>query len=92
MRTTIFQDCVPNYKEKCMATRKTVSAHYCVPSRRQEDHIRELCTRVASASQSELAGCITELQTALREYALRIENKAIKDILKGLGKPDRRRR
>jgi len=75
-----------------MATRKTVSAHYCVPSRRHEDHIRQLCTQVAGASQSELAGSITELQAALREYALHIENMAIKDILKGFGKPDRRRR
>ena len=48
-------------------------------------HIRKLeaHTQVARASQSELAGSITELQAGLREYTLRIENKAIKEILKG---------
>lgn len=75
-----------------MATRKAVSSLYRVPSRRVEDHIRELCSKVAGASESERPGFLIELQAALREYALRIENKAIKDILKGLGKPDRRKR
>ena len=54
--------------------------------------IRDLCAKVTAAPQSELQTAITNLQAALREHALRIENKAIKDLLKGMGKPDRRKR
>jgi hypothetical protein len=63
-----------------------------VPSRRFEDRIRDLCAKVTVSSPTELPSAITKLQAALREYALRIENKAVKDLLKGLGKPDRRKR
>jgi hypothetical protein len=63
-----------------------------VRSRRVEDRIRDLCAKVTAAPQTELQAAITNLQVALREHALRIENKAVKDLLKGLGKPDRRKR
>jgi hypothetical protein len=61
-------------------------------SRRLDDRIRYLCASVTDASQAELQNAITNLQAALREHTLRIQNKAIKDLLKGLGKPDRRKR
>lgn len=63
-----------------------------VPSRRLEDRIRELCSNVTAAPKTELHTAIAKLEAALREYTLRIENKAIKDLLYGLGKPDRRER
>ena len=65
---------------------------YRVRSRRLEDRIRDLCAKVAAAPQAELQTAITNLRAALREHALRIENKATKDLLKGPGKPDRRKR
>ena len=61
-------------------------------SRRVEDRIRELCSKVTSAPKAELHGAIANLQASLREYTLRMENKAVKDLLHGLGKPDRRKR
>lgn len=57
-----------------------------------EDRIRELCSNVTAAPKTELHTAIAKLEAALREYTLRIENKAIKDLLYGLGKPDRRER
>jgi len=63
-----------------------------VYSRRFDDHVRNLCAKVAKASEGEMPSAVTELQTALREYILQVENKAIKDLLKGMGKPDRRDR
>ena len=63
-----------------------------MPSRRLEDRIRELCSKVTGAPKAELHTAIANLQATLREYTLRIENKAIKDLLYGLGKPDRRKR
>jgi len=63
-----------------------------VPSRRLDDRIRELCAEVCNAPKAKLPSAIANLQAALREHTLHIENKAIKDLLKGLGKPDRRKR
>lgn len=51
-----------------------------VPSRRLEDRIRELCSRVLSASGSELEPLISELQAALREHNSRLRKLAADNL------------
>jgi len=77
---------------KLYGSRPNHGTLYRVPSRRLDDRIRELCAEVSNAPKAKLHFAIANLQAALREHTLRIENKAIKDLLKGLGKPDRRKR
>jgi hypothetical protein len=52
-----------------------------MPSRRREDRIRDLCAKVSAASESELAGAIAELKSALREHSLHTENLARRDLI-----------
>lgn len=63
-----------------------------MPSRRVDDRIRELCSKVTAAPKNGDHSSIANLRATLREYTLRIENKAMKDLFYGLGKPDRRKR
>ena len=80
------------YRKESMEPHQAKMALCGVPSRRLEDRIRELCATVETPSQTELYTVIAHLRAALREYTLRIENKAVKDLIKGFGKPDRRSR
>jgi hypothetical protein len=50
------------------------------PIRRLEDRIRELCARVATASEHEQEQILTELQTAVTEYMRRADNKLLATI------------
>jgi hypothetical protein len=47
-----------------------------MPSRRLEDHIRELCLRLLSAGDKDALPLIVELREALREHARRLETLA----------------
>jgi hypothetical protein len=58
-----------------------------VQSRRLTDRIRELCTQAATAGDAEVAGIVSELQSALREHSARTRQMAIWQIA---GRKDRR--
>jgi hypothetical protein len=62
------------------------------PARRIEDRIRELCARVKSAPERELADILCELQAATHEYTRRTENRISATILSWRTMlPDRRK-
>ena len=66
---------------------KTVS-----PARRLEDRIRDLCQRVTSSTDGDLAHTVAELQMALREYSLRVHNKTAATVLSWPEFPRERRK
>lgn len=51
------------------------------PTRRIDDRIRELCTRVASAPECEVAAILAELQTTIHEYTRRTQNRLSATVL-----------
>ena len=51
------------------------------PSRRLEDRIRELGARIAAAQNGDLHKLVSELQAALTEHTLRINNKTSATVL-----------
>lgn len=61
------------------------------PQRRKEDYIRDLCARMLSASDEEILALTTELQAALTQYTLDLENRTIAILLQGTDGPAERR-
>jgi hypothetical protein len=51
-----------------------------VPNQRLEDHIRELCDRVASSRESECEPAIIELRVALQEHTRRLRRLAAEKL------------
>jgi len=60
-----------------------------VPSRRQEDHIRDLCAKVIAAPETELEPALSELKSALREHTIRLRQMAAAALIKGKPSNDR---
>ena len=60
-----------------------------VPSRRLEDHIKDLCGRVIASGETELGPAISELKSALREHTIRLRKMVADNLAKT--KPDNRR-
>ena len=50
-----------------------------IPARRLEDRIRELSARVAETSSGAFEAAIAELQIALSEHAMRVQNKNLRN-------------
>ena len=53
---------------------------YSIMRRRLEDRIRELCGKVVSAPDDDLASIIKELQAALREHNQRLRQLAAQSL------------
>jgi hypothetical protein len=51
-----------------------------VPFRRLDDHIRELCRQVAASDDTNFAGVLYELRSALREHVQHLRNLAIQQL------------
>jgi hypothetical protein len=51
------------------------------PTRRIDDRIRDLCTRVASAPENEMNAILSELQTTIHEYTRRTQNRLSATVL-----------
>lgn len=63
-----------------------------MPSRRLEDRIRELASRIAVSQNGDLADLLTELQQAMKEHALRVQNKTMATVFAWPELPRERRR
>ena len=63
-----------------------------MPTRRLEDRIRELASEIAVSKDGELSGLLAELQRAITEHALRVQNKATATVLAWPQFPRERRR
>lgn len=57
------------------------SAYVMLPARRKTDRIREICLRMVDAEDDELLRLNAELQVALTEHSLRLENIATATVL-----------
>lgn len=62
------------------------------PARRLEDRIRELGSRIAAAKNGELGTLVSQLQSALNEFTLRINNKSSATVLAWPEYPRERRK
>jgi hypothetical protein len=51
------------------------------PTRRIDDRIRDLCSRVTSAPECEVAAILSELQTTIYEYTRRTQNRLSATVL-----------
>jgi hypothetical protein len=60
-----------------------------VPSRRLEDHIKDLCAKVIASRETELDPAISELKVALREHTIRLRRMVADNLARG--KPNSRR-
>ena len=60
-----------------------------MPSRRLEDHIKDLCGKVIASGETELGPAISELKSALREHTIRLRKMVADNLAKT--KPDNRR-
>jgi len=78
------------YREHCTASDWDALYICSVPYHRVEDRIRQLCAKVLAASESELHPAIADLQQALREHALYLEN-TINYVLVNTIKPEQRK-
>ena len=52
----------------------------CVPYRRLEDRIRELCARAASSEDSEFPIVMSELRSAMHEHIRKIRTLAVRQL------------
>lgn len=52
-----------------------------MPARRLEDRIREIASRIAVSKNDELSHLLAELQRAITEHALRVQNKTTATVL-----------
>ena len=65
-----------------MATDQNPGAPYRVPSRRIDDHIRDLCAKVAHSDGNDYEPTLSELKAALREHADRLRKMAVQSLAK----------
>lgn len=63
-----------------------------MPARRLEDRIREIASRIAVSMNDELSDLLADLQRAIPEYALRVQNKTTATVLAWPEFPRDRRR
>lgn len=68
---------------------KVVTA-YSVPSRRLEDHIRQLCSKVSNADDKNDESAISELKAGLHEHTQRLTKLAAENLL-DKERPNRRK-
>lgn len=62
-----------------------------LPNRRKTDRIREICARMLVASDDELLALSSELQVALNDHTLQLENRTTAGLLKWPNPPEERR-
>jgi hypothetical protein len=60
-------------------------------NRRKTDRIREICARMLQASDAELLALSSELQIALNDHTLQLENRTTAGLLKWPNPPEERR-
>ncbi len=51
-----------------------------MPSRRLDEHIRDLCAKVVNARDIELEAAIAQLNSALREHSIRLRKMAAEKL------------
>jgi hypothetical protein len=51
-----------------------------VPSRRLEDHIKDLCVKISAARETELEPALSELKSALHEHAVKLRRLAAEKL------------
>ncbi|MFZ0734373.1 MAG: hypothetical protein WAM79_18780, partial [Candidatus Sulfotelmatobacter sp.] len=61
------------------------------PNRRKADRIREICARILQTKEDELLALSSELQIALSEHSLQLENRTTAGLLKWPNCPEERR-
>lgn len=61
------------------------------PNRRKTDRIREICARIVVATDDELLALSSELQVALNDHTLQLENRTTAGLLKWPNPPEERR-
>ncbi|HKT88364.1 MAG TPA: hypothetical protein VJQ59_08005 [Candidatus Sulfotelmatobacter sp.] len=62
-----------------------------LPNRRRTDRIREICARILQANEDEFLALSAELQMALNENTLQLENRTTAGLLKWPNPPEERR-
>jgi len=62
-----------------------------LPNRRKTDRIREICARMLGAGDEELLALSAELQIALNDHTLQLENRTTAGLLKWPNPPEERR-
>jgi len=62
------------------------------PNRRKTDRIREICGQMLEASDDRLLALSAELQIALNEHTLQLENRTTAGLLKWPNGPEERRK
>lgn len=65
---------------------------FTMPSRRLEDRIREICARLLVEDEPKWSSTAHELQSALQEYILRMNNLATAVFLAGAHTSERRKK